>query len=361
VPNLRAIEAEARSRLAPGVYDYFAGGACDEITLRSNEAALARIGLVPRVLRGVGTPTLGMELLGSRSSMPVLIAPTAFHRLAHAQGECATAEAAAKAGVIMILSMASTCAIEDVAAVTADKETSGVPTLWFQLYLQSDLAFTESVIRRAEAAGCRALVVTVDSPTRGRCEREQRHRFFDLPPGMCCENMREPAGVESGGRVRSIEFAPELSWEHIAWLRSVTKLPIVLKGLMHPADARLAVEHGASALIVSNHGGRQLDTVPASIELLPSIVDAVAGAVPLIVDGGIRRGTDVVKALALGADAVALGRPVLYGLAVAGAQGVVDLLETLRAEVANAFALCGARSVADLGPDLLRLPRTEVA
>jgi 4-hydroxymandelate oxidase len=203
--------------------------------------------------------------------------------------------------------------------------------------------------------------VSVDSPTRGRRERDQKHRFFDLPPGMCCENMREPADSGKGERVRSIEFAPELSWEHIAWLRSVTKLPIVLKGLMHPDDARLAVEHGASALIVSNHGGRQLDTVPASIELLPDIVDAVAGAVPLVVDGGIRRGTDVVKALALGAKAVALGRPVLFGLAIGGAQGVVDLLEMLRAEVADAFALCGARTTADLKPDLLRWPRREVA
>ncbi len=333
--SLREIEDEARRRLDPVVYDYFAGGAEDEVTVRANEASFARIGLVPRVLCGGRTRELAVTLLDRRAALPVVVAPTAFHRLAHPDGELATARAAAKAGVIMIASMASTVAIEEIAETGVD--------LWFQLYVQPDLGFTEQLIRRAEAVACAALVVSVDSPVFGRRERDLRNGFLDLPPGMACAHMDG----------RDIAFRSDLSWDHIDWLRSVTALPIVLKGVLHPEDARLAVDHGIDALAVSNHGGRQLDTVPATIEMLPQVTDAVGGAVPLLLDGGVRRGTDVLKALALGADAVAIGRPVLWGLAVDGEAGVARVLGMLRAEFDQALALCGCRSPRDVSPDLI--------
>lgn len=349
--SLRELESQARQRLDPTIYDFFAGGADDELSLRANEAAFCGIRLLPRVLRGRGEPKLDVTLLGARASMPVLIAPTAFHRLAHPEGENATARAAARAGAIMIASMASTVAIEEVAAA-ARAVAAAPPSLWFQLYLQPDLGFTTAVIRRAEAAGSTALVISADSPSFGRRERDLRNRFLDLPAGLCCENMRDPANRT--GPARPIVFSPEFSWEHVGWLRKTTTLKIALKGVMHPDDARIAVEEGVEAIIVSNHGGRQLDTVPAAIELLPEIADAVGGEVPLLVDGGIRRGTDVVKALALGASAVAIGRPVLWGLAVAGEDGVSLVLEMLRSELLRALIFCGCGSPGDITRDLLR-------
>ncbi|GAA0386903.1 alpha-hydroxy acid oxidase [Microbispora corallina] len=347
--TIREFEAAARDRLDPAHYDYFAGGAGEEITVRANEAAFARLALLPRVLRGAGSPRIGVTLLGSPVAMPVLVAPTAFHRLADPEGERATARAAAGAGTIMIVSMAATVAVEDVAAAVPGA------TLWFQLYVQPDMAFTEAIVRRAEAAGCAALVVTVDSPARGRRDRDLRNGFDDLPEGMRCENMRDgdPGGPD-GDLVRPIVMSPEISWEHVDLLRRMTRLPIVLKGVTHPADARLALDHGVSALYVSNHGGRQLDTVPAAVDLLPEIVAAVAGAVPVLVDGGIRRGPDVVKAMALGASAVAVGRPVIWGLAAGGERGVARVLGLLRDEVEHTLTLCGVASVHDLGPDLVR-------
>jgi 4-hydroxymandelate oxidase len=350
--SLRDLELEARKCLDPAIYDFFAGGADDEVTLRANEAAFARIALVPRVLRSAGEPEVGLTLLGCRTSMPVLIAPTAFHRLAHPDGERATARAAATAETIMIASMASTVAIEEMAAEA--RTVAGVEAnLWFQLYLQPDLQFTGSIIRRAEVAGCKALVVTVDSPVFGRRERDLRNGFLDLPPGLYCENLREPRGV------RRIVFSCEFSWDHIRWLRKATSLKIVLKGILHPADAHLAVEHGVDAVIVSNHGGRQLDTVPATVDVLPAIAESIDGRIPVLIDGGIRRGTDVVKALALGANAVAVGRPVLWGLAAGGEDGVRQMLEIFRSEFARALALCGCSSVRDLGPDFVQLRRAE--
>jgi 4-hydroxymandelate oxidase len=344
--SLRELEQQARERLDPAVYDFFAGGADDELTLRANEAAFARIGLVPRVLRGAGPPRLEVELLGSHVSMPVVIAPTAFHRLAHTDGERATARAAAAAGTVMIASMASTVAIEEIAAA--------VPGPWFQLYIQSDLGFTEAVVRRAEAAGCAALVVSADSPAFGRRERDLRNGFDRLPEGMCCENMRD-----GDGPPRRFAFTPELSWDHVEWLRATTTLPIALKGVVHPEDARIAVTAGVDALVVSNHGGRQLDGMPAAVDLLPAIVDAVGGEVPLAIDGGVRRGTDVVKACALGASAVGIGRPVLWGLAVAGESGVRHVLELLRSELERALVLCGCDSTAQADRELLHVARVE--
>src|SRR5262249_28310574 len=233
------------------------------------------------------------------------------------------------------------------------------PSLWFQLYIQPDLGFTEAIIQRAAAAGCDTLVVSVDSPTFGRRERDERNGFRDLPPDLWCENLRDPIAGDKPIRPREIVFSPELAWHHIEWLRITTELKIVLKGVMHPADARLAVEAGVDAIVVSNHGGRQLDTVPAAIELLPSIRDVVAGRIPLLIDGGIRRGTDIVKALALGASAVAIGRPVVWGLAAAGEEGVRRVLEILRSEMVRALTLCGCGSPCDVSPDLLWFGRME--
>lgn len=336
--SLREFEAAARRRLDPAAYDFYAGGAEDEVTLRANEAAYARLELRPRVLRGVGTPDLRTSVLGAELAMPVFVSPTAFHRLADPAGECATAQGTASAGSLMIVSMASTVAVEELAG----------PVRWFQIYPQPDLDFTTSVIGRAERSGCTALVVSVDSPVFGRRERDLRNGFTELPPGMCCENMRDATGS-----VRRIEFIPDLGWEHLEWLRTATSLPLVLKGVVHPADARLAVEFGADGLIVSNHGGRQLDGMAAAIEALPAVVDAVGGRIPVLVDGGVRRGTDVVKALALGATAVGLGRPVLWGLAAAGQEGVARVLTMIRDELAAALTLCGVASSRDVPRDLV--------
>ncbi|MBE8521585.1 alpha-hydroxy-acid oxidizing protein [Amycolatopsis sp. H6(2020)] len=348
-------EATARERLEPAHYDYFAGGAQDEITLRENEEAYKRLRLIPRVLRGSDKRDLSIELLGTPSSMPILVAPTAFHRLAHPDGELATARAAARAGTIMIVSMAATTAIEDIAA--AAREVAPDPGLWFQLYLQPDLEFSEAIVRRAEAAGVKAFVVTVDSPVLGRRERDDRNAFHDLPPGLAVENLRNIGENRSGGNtshVREIVMSAGLNWDHIAWLRSKTKLPVLIKGVLHAEDARLAVHHGVAGIVVSNHGGRQLDTVPATIDVLPEIAAAVGGALPVLLDGGIRRGTDVVKALALGADAVGVGRPVVWGLAAGGREGVSEVLEMLRADFDQALALCGGRLPAELTPDQVR-------
>ena len=343
IVNLREFEPVARPLLEPAHYDYFAGGSQDERTVRENEAAFARIGLVPRILRGAGEPDLRTELLGTRGDWPVLLAPTAFHKLAHPDAERATARAAAATGTIMIAAMLSTVAIEDIAAEA--RTVAADPALWFQLYPQRDLGFAEAIVRRAEAAGVRGFAVTVDSPALGRAERGDRNGFHDLPRGVHCENLRELRGDEPG-HVRQVDLSPEISWRHVDWLRGVTDRPILLKGVLHPDDAKLAVERGVDGLIVSNHGGRQLDTAPPTIDRLPVIADAVAGRVPLLLDGGVRRGTDVVKALALGARAVAIGRPVVWGLATAGEAGVRRVLDLLRKEVAHTLTLCGCP-----GPD----------
>jgi 4-hydroxymandelate oxidase len=357
--SLHELESEARRQLDAAVYDFIAGGADDEITLRANETAFARIGLIPRVLCGKGVPELAVDLLDCQAAMPVLIAPTAFHRLVDPQGERAAARAAAAAGIIMIASMASTVAIEEVASAAGEAVGSGpAPDLWFQLYIQPDLGFTEAIVHRAEAAGCKVLVISVDSPAFGQRERDVRNGFRDLPAGMYCENLRIP-GAAVEGRPRDIVFSPDLSWEHIDWLRKTTRLKIALKGLVHPRDARLAADAGVDAILVSNHGGRQLDTVPPAIELLPAIANELGGRLPVLVDGGIRRGTDIVKAIALGAAAVAVGRPVLWGLAVGGESGVAQVLGTLRLEFARALTLCGCGSVSDISRDLVRFPARE--
>jgi 4-hydroxymandelate oxidase len=344
---LGQVEARARELLDPVHYDFFAGGAGDEVTLAANTAAFRRLALLPRVLTGRGRRELSIPLLGRPTALPVFCSPTAFHRLAHLDGECGVARAAAVAGVVHVVSMAATTAIEDI--VAAARSVAPDPDLWFQLYLQPDREFGAAVVRRVAAAGVRALVVTVDSPVFGGRDRDDRNGFHDLPAGLVCENMRDADGV-----VRDIAMSADLDWSDLAWLRSVTDLPVLVKGVLHPLDAVRAVEAGAAGVIVSNHGGRQLDGVPATVSALPEVVAAVDGAIPVLLDGGVRRGTDVVKALALGATAVGIGRPVVWGLAAGGTEGVARVLELLGDELDRALALCGVRAPAELTPALVR-------
>ncbi|USX54349.1 alpha-hydroxy acid oxidase [Lentzea sp. HUAS12] len=324
-PVLAELHDKARAMLDPVHHDFFAGGAGDEVVLAENEAAFRRLALLPRVLRG---RDIGEDF-------PVMISPTAFHKLAHPDGELATARALS--GTTLVSSTASTVPIADVVAAATGP-------VWFQLYVQPDMAVTEALVRRAEQAGCRALVVTADSPVFGRHRRDLAHGFHDLPPGLAAENMRDL--VEPG--LRNIAMSPTVSWEHVDRLREMTTLPLWVKGILHPQDAELAVGHGVAGIVVSNHGGRQLDLVPASLDALPAVVDAVAGRVPVALDGGVRSGGDVALALALGASAVGIGRPVLWGLAADGDQGVRRVLDVLRDEFLHVLTLCGGELSRDM-------------
>ena len=352
--NVQAYESMAREKLPRAVYDYYAGGAEDEATLRANRSAFERYALRPRVLVDVSSVDTRVNLLDDFAGLPVLLAPTAFQRLADSDGELATARAAAAAGTILVASTLSTYPIEEIAAA------AGSAPLWFQLYVFRDRAITEALVRRAEAAGCRAIVLTVTVPVQGNRERDAHNRFR-LPVGVEMANFRGlrqasfPDAARGSGLFAFIagEFDASLTWDAVAWLRSITTLPIVLKGIMTGADARLAHEHGADAIIVSNHGGRQLDCAEATLNALPDVVEAAAGRMPVLMDGGIRRGTDVVKALLLGANAVLIGRPYLWGLAVGGQDGVEHVLRLFQEEVHRTLALLGAPSVASLAGDML--------
>ncbi|MFI6165424.1 alpha-hydroxy acid oxidase [Nocardia sp. NPDC051052] len=348
--SLAALEQRARELLDLVHYDYFAGGAGDEITLADNEQAFRRLALLPRVLRDTSSRSIATNLLGDPSSMPVFVSPTAFHKLAHPDGERATARGVAAAGLILIASMAGTVAIGEVTAAAQDVDREA--RVWFQLYLQPDPEVTAELVRRAKRAGCTALVVTVDSPVHGRRAREDRHGFHDLPANMRAENMRGLPG-STGDAVRSIAMSSDFTWDHLRRLREMTDLPLVLKGILHPEDARLAVEFGADAIVVSNHGGRQLDRTPASLDALPAIAAAVADRIPVFLDGGVRCGSDVALALALGATAVGVGRPVLWGLAVGGDKGVTDVLDTLRSEFEHTLTLCGIAELSELNTSLV--------
>jgi 4-hydroxymandelate oxidase len=358
--NLFEYEALAREHLPQAAYDYFASGAGDEITLRENRAAFDRLRLLPRILVDVSERDMSTTALGQPVSMPVLVAPTAFQRLATPDGELATARAAAQAGTLMVLSGLSNTPLEEAARATDGPK-------WSQLYVYRDRGLTRSLVQRAEAAGYAAICVTVDAPLLGRRERDVRNRFA-LPEGLVIANVMDALGKEmlattEPGSSLAAYFArlldQSVTWKDIAWLRSITRLPVVLKGIHHPDDARLAVEHGVDGVIVSNHGARQLDTVPAAVDMLPAVADAVEGRMEIYMDGGVRRGTDVVKALALGARAVLVGRPVLWGLAAEGEEGVVKVLTLLRAEVDLAMALCGVRRLSEIGPGVIwRSPHT---
>jgi 4-hydroxymandelate oxidase len=351
--NVADYAKTASHRLPQGVLDYYCGGALDEITLRQNTAGWEGLKLYYHVLAGVGARDLACSVLGHPISMPIGVAPTAYHRLACEEGEIATARAAKAAHTLFILSSLSNTAME---AVFAE---AGSPR-WFQLYIYRDRAITGELVQRAEAAGAEAIVLTVDAPGLGTRERDIRNSFR-LPDGLTVENLA-PVGKGNLPEVRGSglaayvheNFKQDLSYEDLDWLCQSTRLPVVVKGLLRGDDALQAVQHGARAVVVSNHGGRQLDTAPPTCDALPHVVDAVAGACEVYVDGGIRRGSDVLKAIALGARAVLVGRPVLWGLGVSGAHGAGHVLEILRRELDEAMLLCGCTRLADLDRALLR-------
>lgn len=342
-------ERLAEQRLGAMAWAYFVGGSADEITLRWNREGFDRLAIVPRVLLGGPGGNTRLNLLGRGYAHPIFVAPVAYQKLAHADGERATAAAAEAQDAGMVLSTLASVTLEDVAA-------AGATCRWFQLYLQPDRSVTLSLVRRAEAAGYDALVVTVDAPINGVRNREHRAGFV-LPPGIQSENLKvgeAATPLEPGQSIvfdRLLAAAP--TWDDITWLRGETGLPILIKGVLSADDAVRAVEAGAAGIVVSNHGGRTLDTLPATIDVLPPIAAAVAGRIPLLLDGGIRRGTDVLKALALGASAVLVGRPIVFGLAVNGAFGVAHVLRILRDEFEIAMALSGCRTLADIGPHLV--------
>lgn len=354
--NLAEYEECARSILPAMVFDYYAGGAADEVTLRAARAAWDERFLRYRVLTDVSTRSLATTVLGQSLDFPVMVAPMAFQRLAHPDGELATMRAAQRAGSGMILSTLATSSIEDVRAA-ADAP------LWFQLYIYRDRGVSRELVERAERAGCSALVLTVDSPILGRRERDERNGFHvsaELPipnlTGAPRATLAGDGGTAGGSSLAAFVekyWDASIAWPDLAWLRSITRLPILVKGIVRGDDARLALEHGARGVIVSNHGGRQLDGSVPTARALPEVAAAMRDEGALLVDGGIRRGTDVLKAIAMGAHAVLLGRPVLWGLAVGGETGVCDVLRLLRAECDLALALAGCRSPADLTSDFI--------
>jgi 4-hydroxymandelate oxidase len=347
--NLHEYEPLARSAMSGMAWDYLAGGSGDERTLAWNLERFDAVRLWPHVLRDVSRIDTRLTLLGSELAFPVLLAPTGFQKLFHAEGELATARGAGAAGALWTLSTAATTSIEDCAAAASGP-------LWFQMYVQRDRGFTLELVRRAEAAGCRALMLTVDTPVLGARDRDHRNQL-ELPPGLELANLREYAPGRSGptfvhGTANPF-LDPSLAWDGLAWLVEQARVPVVVKGVLRADDAREALARGAAAIAVSNHGGRNLDTVPAAIDALPWIADAVGGRVPLIVDGGVRRGVDVVKALALGASAVMIGRPYLWGLGAAGAEGVERVIRLLVNELEMAMAQCGAASLAEITRELV--------
>ncbi|MGC4395091.1 alpha-hydroxy acid oxidase [Hydrogenophaga sp. T2] len=354
-PTVAAVadyEPLARERMGAPAWAWLQGGAADEITLRENRAAFERLRLAPRVLAELAGGHTRLTLLGQALDHPLLVAPMASHGLAHPDGELATVLAAAAMRTPVVVSTQSGTPLEALAQAAGAAQPP-MP-LWFQLYLQPDRGFTRALVQRAEAAGYRALVLTVDAPVSGARNTEQRAGFVP-PPGLGAVNLQgaRPLPPHTARPGQPPLFGSPLldaapTWRDIAWLREQTALPIVLKGVLAPADAVRAADEGLAGAIVSNHGGRVLDTVPATLDALPAIAQAVQGRLPLLLDGGVRRGTDVFKALALGASAVLVGRPVLHGLAAAGAPGVAHVLHLLRTELEMAMALCGCRTLDEI-------------
>lgn len=353
VLSLDELEPLARAGLPQASYDYIAGGADDEWTVQANTTAYRHIQLLPRVLRDVSQRAMTTTILGTDIALPILIAPMAFHGLATPNAELATARAAAAAGTVYIASTAANRSIEQIAAV-------GAGTRWFQLYVYRDRAITRMLVERAAAAGFSALCVTVDTPLVGKRRRDIRNAFT-LPQSLelanfhdsVMEDLPQPARESGLAAYVASQWDAGLTWETMAWLQSISPMPVVVKGIMAPDDARLAVEHGIAAIVVSNHGGRQLDTAPATITMLPHIADAVAGRCEVLIDGGIRRGTDVLKALALGAKAVLVGRPIMWGLTLDGEAGAKYVLDLLRAELDLAMVLAGCSTLADVSRELI--------
>ncbi|HKN51417.1 MAG TPA: alpha-hydroxy acid oxidase [Amycolatopsis sp.] len=335
----------AEALLPKELWDYVDGGSGAETTLAANRSAFDAVALLPRVLSGVDSADTATKLVSSDAALPLAVAPMAYQRLLHPYGELATAEAAQMAGVPYIVSTLSSVSLEEVAKTGAD--------LWFQLYWMRERAVVESLVERAEEAGCAALVVTVDVPVMGRRLRDARNSFV-LPDDVVAANLADGAVSRAHDRVAgessiaahtAVAFASGLGWADLAWLRGRTALPLVLKGILDPRDAVTAVESGVDAVVVSNHGGRQLDGAAPSITVLPAIAEAVAGRAAVLLDSGIRTGTDILRALACGADGVLVGRPVLYGLAVDGARGAGQVLSLLAEEFRAAMTLAGCADV----------------
>ena len=325
---LSDLEPIARQRMSTLAWEYLSCGAADEITLRWNCSAFEKLRLKPRVLVDVSRIDTGIELFGSDLAFPILLAPVGLQRLYHPDGEIAASRGAADANALYVISSYSTSKLEDIG-----EAANGLK--WMQIYLQPDRAFTMDVVQRAEAAGCRAFCVTVDLPVIGVRNRMDRIQFA------------VPAELKVPHMMENFAGSP-VTWDDIEWLRSITKLPVLLKGILDPDDAELAVQNGASGIIVSNHGARDLDSTPATIDALPVVAKRVEGRIPVLMDGGVRRGTDVLKALALGAKAVMIGRPFCCGLAAGGAEGVTRVVEILRRELETAMALTGRTSITQI-------------
>ncbi|MET9142143.1 alpha-hydroxy acid oxidase [Streptomyces parvulus] len=340
------LQRSAAARLAPEVWDFITGGSGAETTLDANRAALDRVALVPRVLAGVEKADTGARLVGTSAALPLAVAPMAYQRLLHPDGELATARAAAAARVPFVVSTISSRTLEEIAEAGA--------TLWFQLYWLRDRGRVVELIRRAEAVGCQALMVTVDVPVMARRLRDLRNEFT-LPSWIRSANL-EPDGPSAAHSHRPGEsavathtknaFDATFGWPDLQWLREQTRLPLVIKGILDPGDAEQAVRLGADAVVVSNHGGRQLDGALPSITALPRVVEAVGGRCQVLMDSGVRSGTDILRALALGADGLLIGRPVLWGLGTAGAEGVAEVLSLLRTELEEALLLAGCADTA---------------
>jgi 4-hydroxymandelate oxidase len=343
-------EAVAEERMTHNAWEYINSGAADQITLRWNREALDKLRLNPRVLRDVAKVDTRVKVLGHELAYPILLAPTALHKLAHPEGERATARGAGRAETLMTLSTMASMSLEDVA-----KAATG--PLWFQLYVQKDKGFTENLVARAVASGYKALVVTVDTPVEGARNRQERAKFH-LPPGVELANLKglkveRDERLDTERKVFENILPHKLTWKDIEWLQSVSKVPVLLKGILNAEDADIAARSGVAGIVVSNHGARNLDTVPATIDALPRVTDKVAGRMLVLMDGGVRRGTDVLKALALGANAVLVGRPIFYGLATGGAEGVTKMLNILRKELEMAMALCGIDRVEKIDRSVL--------
>ena len=346
--NINDFETIAKDKLLPEIYDFCRGGANDEITLAENRRAYDRIKLLPKVLTNVENQNLSIELFSRQLSSPIMIAPTGLQGIITPEGENATARAAKAANIVMALSMMSNFSLEEVSQANHH-------SLWFQLYLCQDKHITKSLVHRASKAGYTALIVTVDTVALGKRERDLRNQF-NLSQNLQAKNLLEyglgeifekQEGSSIANHSKKV-FKTAISWQDIEWLQEITDLPIIIKGILNPEDAALAIQYGVSGIIVSNHGGRQLDTTPATIDILPEIAATVEQKVKLFIDGGIRRGTDIIKALALGADAVLIGRPILWGLAVGGEQGALKVIDILKEELELAMTLCGFSSITEV-------------
>jgi len=357
-PDLRTLadyERRARDHMAPASWAWLQEADGDGLTMADNRAAFDRLRLLPRMLRDLRGGATAIELMGAPHAAPILLAPVAYQRVAHPEGELATIRAATALGMGMAVSTIASATLEEIAAARAQaaRELGAAPApLWFQLYAQPERAQTLALVRRAEAAGYGAIMITVDAAI--------KRSSFALPPGVEAANLRDVPPLRQtaqalGGRILLgtplADAAPR--WADLAWLRAETALPLLVKGIAAPDDAARAIDHGADGLVVSNHGGRVLDGMPAAIDLLPGIAETVRGRVPLLLDSGVRRGSDVAKALALGASAVMIGRPQLHALAVAGMAGVAHALLILRTELEQVMAQIGCAQVSEIGPDRL--------